>query len=112
MKKIEALIRPHQLEDVKSVLCGRGLLHGMTSTEVHGYTNGVSGRRVYRGLVQRIDLFPRIKLELVAHDDLVERVLEAIEAGAPAARDREILVSEVAESVRIRTGEIDEAALA
>jgi nitrogen regulatory protein PII len=99
---------------VKAALYGKGVFSGMTSTEVHGYTDGLSRRLIYRGLVQRVDLFPRIKLEVVTHDDLVERVLQAIAGSAPTerGRDGEFLVSEVSESVCIRTGEIDEAAIA
>ncbi len=114
MKKIEALLGPHQLEAVKEALAERGLLTGMTCTELHGYTRGVSKRMTYHGAERRVDLFPRIKLEIVAHDDLVARVLQAIVrcAQSGGGDEGEILVSEVAESVRIRTGEIDEAAIA
>ena len=114
MKRIEALIKPHQLADVKAALYGKGLLPGLTATELRGYLNGISERSIYRGVEQKIDLFPRIKIEVIAHDDLIERLVEVIARAAGTGRDDdgEILVSDVAGAVRIRTGEVDEAAIA
>ena len=113
MKRIEALVRPHELEELKKALYGRGLLPGITATELRSYTRGVAERSMYRGIEQTLDLFPRIKIEIIAHDELVAPLAQAI--ARTAGRDRgacEILVSEVAAVVRIRTGEIDEAAIA
>ncbi|HTY16530.1 MAG TPA: P-II family nitrogen regulator [Myxococcota bacterium] len=113
MKRIEALIKPHQLEELKAALYGRGLLPGVTASELRGYTRGVSERAIYRGAEQTIDLFPRIKIEIIAHDELVAPLARAIGRAIGTDRgDCEILVSEVAAVVRIRTGEIDEAAIA
>lgn len=114
MKRIEALIKPHQLADVKAALYGKGLLPGLTSTELRGYVDGIFERSIYRGVEQKIDLFPRIKIEVIAHDDLIERLVDVIARAARTGRgdDGEILVSDVVAAVRIRTGEIDEAAIA
>ena len=113
MKKIEALLRPHQLEELKETLYGKGLLPGVTATELRGYERGVSERSIYRGVAQTIDLFARVKIEIIAHDELVPPLARAISKTVAGDRHAcEILVSEVAEVVRIRTGEIDEAAIA
>jgi nitrogen regulatory protein P-II 1 len=114
MKKIEALLKPYQLDPVKAALYDVGLLPGVTSTELRGYVSGVAERAEYRGVVQIVDLLPRIKIEIIAHDDLVDRIVETIQKVARSGRpdDGEIWIGPVAEVVRIRTGEIDEAALA
>jgi nitrogen regulatory protein P-II 2 len=114
MKKIETLVWPHQLEELKAALSGKGLLPGVTATELRGYTRGVSERLIYRGVEQMVDLFPKIKVEIIAYDDLVDRLVQVIArtTGTDGGQDGEILVSEVAAVVRIRTGEIDEAAVA
>ena len=113
MKKIEALIKPYQLDPVKAELYRKGLLPGVTATELHGYARGVSEQLVYRGVKQTVDLLPAIKIEIVAHDDLVARIVATLLRVAQTGRGDEgsILVSEVSQAVRIRTGEIDEAAI-
>ena len=114
MKKIEALIKPYQLDPVKAALYEAGLLPGVTATELRGYVSGVAERTEYRGAARLIDLLPRIKVEIIAHDDLVARIVETllrvVRTGRPD--DGEISIGPVTEVVRIRTGEIDEAALA
>ena len=113
MKKIEALIKPYQLDPVKAALYGRGLLPGITATELHSYARGVSERLIYRGAEQMVDLLPAMKIEIIAHDDLAARIVEVIARtiGTGHTDNGEILLSAVAEAVRIRTGEIDEAAI-
>jgi len=112
MKKIEVSIRPHRVDAVIAELCRAGV-PGLTATEVRGFRRGVSEHIAYRGLEQEIDLLPRMKLEIVAHDELVERFVARLLESAPGARaDREeIWILPVVSAVRIRTGEIDEAAL-
>ena len=113
MKKIEALIKPYQLDPVKAALYGKGLLPGVTATELHSYARGVSERLIYRGVEQTVDLLPTIKIEIIAHDDLVARIVATLLQVARTGRgdEGEILVSEISQAVRIRTGEIDEAAI-
>jgi len=113
MKKIEALIKPHHLDRLKLALFAQGVVSGATSTTLRGFVDGIAERITYRGAEQIIDLFPRIKLEIVTHDDLVERIIEAIQrtVAEGGTDDGEIAIAQVLEAVRIRTGEIDEAAL-
>jgi nitrogen regulatory protein PII len=111
MKRIEAFVKPHQIEAVKYALRDAGA-SGLTATEVVGLGHpGDECAESYRA--QRIERAPRLKLEIVVHDDLVERVIEAIyrTVRPDPDRDRDILVLPVAEAFRIRTGEIDEAAI-
>ncbi len=111
MKRIEAFVKPHRIEAVKYALRDAGV-SGLTATEVVALGRPRDERaESYRA--QRIERAPRLKLEIVVHDDLVDRVVEAIRRAVQSDpdRDRDVLVLPVAEAFRIRTGEIDEAAI-
>jgi len=112
MKKLEVTIRPHRLKTVVAELCRAGV-PGLTFSEVRELRRGVVEHITYRGVEQSVDLLPRMKLEIVLHDDLVERFVALLRESARADRDDggEISILPVAAAVRIRTDEIDEAAL-
>ena len=112
MKKIEAIIQPFKLEDVKEALKGIGV-DGMTITEVRGHGRQKGHKEVYRGQEYMVDLLPKVKVEMVVSS---ERVEEAITALVEAARtgkigDGKIFVSEIVETIRIRNNDRGEAAL-
>src|SRR5215468_4399646 len=106
MKKIEAIIKPFKLDDVKEALQEIGL-QGMTVTEVKGYGRQKGHTELYRGAEYVVDFLPKLKIEMVVRDDMVDPVLEAIQTAARTGRigDGKIFVSEVSQVVRIRTGE-------
>ena len=106
MKKIEAIIKPFKLDEVKDELNNIGVL-GMTVTEVKGYGRQKGHTELYRGAEYAVDFLPKIKIELVVDDDLVHDSVEAIKSKAHTGRigDGKIFVSSVDEVVRIRTGE-------
>src|SRR5689334_2214052 len=112
MKKIEAVIRPIKIEDVKEALSAIGVA-GMTVTDVRGYGRQRGRTEKYRGNTYVVNLLPKVKIEFVVADDkadeAVEMVLEAARTGEIG--DGKIFVSEVEEAVRIRTGERGESAL-
>ena len=112
MKKIEAIIQPHKLQDVKDALEGIGI-DGMTISEVRGHGRQKGHREVYRGMEYQVDLLPKVKIELVVPegrtDDIVRTVLGAAATGKIG--DGKIFVYEVAEAIRIRNDERGEAAL-
>ena len=112
MQKIEAIIRHYKLEDVKDALIKIGV-HGMTVTEVKGYGRQKGHSELYRGAEYVIDFLPKIKIEVVAPDDLVAAIIEAIQTAARTGKigDGKIFVTEVLEVIRIRTGETDVDAL-
>ena len=112
MKKIEAIIQPHKLEDVKEALKGIGI-DGMTISEVRGHGRQKGHKEVYRGMEYPVDLLPKVKIELVVSD---HRVDEVTRAGVEAARtgkigDGKIFVYDVVEAVRIRNDDRGDAAL-
>lgn len=112
MKKLEAIIQPFKLEDVKEALKGIGI-DGMTVTEVRGHGRQKGHTEVYRGMEYKVDLLAKAKLELIVPDARVE---EAIKTLADAARtgkigDGKIFVYDVAEAIRIRNGDRGESAL-
>jgi len=112
MKKIEAIIQPFKLEDVKEALKGIGV-DGMTITEVRGHGRQKGHKEVYRGQEYTVDLLPKVKIEMVVPSARAE---EAITALAEAARtgkigDGKIFVSEILETIRIRNNDRGEAAL-
>src|SRR5262245_49736516 len=112
MKKIEAIIQPHKLEDVKEALKAIGI-DGMTVTEVRGHGRQKGHKEVYRGQEYQVDLLPKVKMEMVVP---AEREAEVVKTIAAAARsgaigDGKIFVLDVASAVRIRNGEVDDAAL-
>lgn len=106
MKKVEAIIKPFKLDEVKDALAIVGI-QGMTVTEVKGFGRTGGKREVYRGSAYVVDFVPKVKIEIVVPDDLVAPVLEAIERTAKTGRigDGKIFVSPIEEAVRIRTGE-------
>lgn len=112
VKRIEAIIKPFKLDEVKEALSEVGI-KGMTVTEVKGFGRTGGKKEVYRGSAYVVDFVPKVKLEIVVHDDLVHPVLEAIERTAKTGRigDGKIFVIPVDEVVRIRTGERGEEAI-
>ena len=112
MKKIEAIIKPFKLDEVKDVLAEVGV-QGMTITEVKGFGRTGGKQEVYRGSAYVVDFVPKIKVEVVVADGLVADVLDAIERTARTGRigDGKIFVTPVEEAVRIRTGERGEDAI-
>ncbi len=112
MKKIEAIIKPFKLDDVKTALNEVGV-QGMTVTEVKGFGRQKGHKEVYRGAEYVVELVPKIKIEVVVPDETLTRVLETIAKAAKTGKigDGKIFVSTVGEAVRIRTGEKGEGAL-
>jgi nitrogen regulatory protein P-II 1 len=112
MKKIEAIIKPFKLDDVKESLSEIGI-QGMTVTEVKGFGRTGGKKEVYRGSAYVVDFVPKVKLEIVVKDDQVHQVVETILGSAKTGRigDGKIFVSPIDEIVRIRTGERGEDAL-
>src|SRR5690606_3035105 len=106
MKKVEAIIKPFKLDEVKDALSEVGV-QGMTVTEVKGFGRTGGKKEVYRGSAYVVDFVPKVKLEIVVSDDLTHSVLDAIEKSAKTGRigDGKIFVTTVDEAVRIRTGE-------
>ena len=112
MKKIEAIIKPFKLEEVKDALAEVGI-EGMTVIEVKGFGRQKGHTEIYRGSEYTVDFLPKIKLEIVVKDPLVEAALGAIIKAAKTGKigDGKIFVSTVEQSVRIRTEEKGETAL-
>ena len=112
MKKIEAIIKPFKLDEVKEALADVGVL-GLTVTEVKGFGRQKGHTELYRGAEYVVDFLPKVKVEVVLTDEMVPKALEAIERSAKTGRigDGKIFVSTVDEVVRIRTGERGEPAL-
>ncbi len=112
MKKIEAIIKPFKLDEVKEALQEVGL-QGMTVLEAKGFGRQKGHTELYRGAEYVVDFLPKLKLELVVADDQVEPALEAIQTAAKTGKigDGKIFVSDVQQAIRIRTGESGESAL-
>ncbi len=112
MKKIEALIRHFKLEEVKDALMEHGV-HGMTITEVRGFGRQKGHTEMYRGTEYTVDFVPKIKIEVAVADGDLPGVIEAITRAARTGQvgDGKIFVTELAEAVRIRTGESGEIAI-
>ena len=106
MKKIEAIIKPFQLDEVKEALNSMGI-QGMTITEVKGYGRQKGHKEIYRGAEYLVDFVPKVKLEIVVEQGLVEQVVEKIIASARTGKigDGKIFVLPVEEAIRVRTGE-------
>ena len=106
MKKVEAIIKPFKLDEVKSALHEVGVT-GMTVSEVRGFGRQKGHTEVYRGAEYVIDFLPKVKIEVVLDDALVTRAIEAIQQGARTDKigDGKIFVSSIDEAIRIRTGE-------
>ena len=106
MKKIEAIIKPFKLDDVKEALQEIGL-HGITVTEARGFGRQKGHTELYRGAEYVVDFLPKVKIEVIVTDETVEKTIEAIVAAAQTGRigDGKIFVSPVEDVIRIRTGE-------
>ena len=106
MKKIEAIIKPFKLDEVKEALQEVGL-QGITVTEAKGFGRQKGHTELYRGAEYVVDFLPKVKIEIVVSDDTVERAMEALRNAAQTGRigDGKIFVSPIEEVVRIRTGE-------
>ena len=112
MKKIEAVIKPFKLDEVKEALQAMGV-QGMTVIEAKGYGRQKGHTELYRGAEYVVDFLPKIKVEVVIADDQLEAALEAIVGAARTGRigDGKIFVLDVEHAVRVRTGETDDDAL-
>lgn len=112
MNKVEAIIKPFKLDEVKDALSEVGI-QGMTVTEVKGFGRTGGKKEVYRGSAYVVDFVPKVKVEVVVADDQTQQVLDAIEKSAKTGRigDGKVFVSAVDKAVRIRTGETGEDAI-
>jgi nitrogen regulatory protein P-II 1 len=112
MKKIEAVIKPFKLDDVKEALTGIGVI-GMTVSEVRGFGRQKGHTELYRGGEYTVDFLPKIKVEVVVPDHLASKVADVIAGAAKTGNigDGKIFICPVESAIRIRTGERDEAAL-
>ena len=112
MKKIEAIIRPHLLESVKDALQTQGV-QGLTLTEVKGFGRQKGHTEMYRGSEYTVEFVPKIKLEIIIDDDLLDNVIDAICKSAKTGKfgDGKIFVFDVEDAIRIRTGEHGEHAV-
>ena len=112
MKKIEAIVKPFKLEDIKEALAEEGI-QGLTVSEVKGFGRQKGHKELYRGAEYVVEFLPKVKLEIVVSDDEVERVIKAVIKAASTGRigDGKIFVLPVEEAIRIRTGETGDAVL-
>jgi nitrogen regulatory protein P-II 1 len=112
MKKVEAIIKPFKLDDVKKALTEIGV-HGLTVTEVRGFGRQKGHTELYRGAEYVVDFLPKVKVEAVVPNDLVEKVVLTLLDSARTGRigDGKVFVYDINDAVRIRTGERGEAAI-
>jgi nitrogen regulatory protein PII len=112
MKLISCIIRPYKLDEVRDALTAAGV-SGITVSEVRGFGRQKGHTELYRGAEYVVDFLPKLKLEVVVADDLLEAVLEAVQQAAKTGNvgDGKIFVSTVDQAIRIRTGELDADAL-
>jgi len=112
MKKIEAIIKPFMLDDVREALSHIGVA-GITMTEVRGFGRQKGHKELYRGAEYTVDFLPKVKIELVIPDDILDRAIECIQESAKTGKigDGKIFVYDVQQAYRIRTGEQAEDAL-
>lgn len=112
MKKIEAIIRPHKLDDVREALSEIGI-RGMTITEVKGFGRQKGHTEIYRGSEYTVDFIPKVKIEVVVSDHMVQKILDVISKTARTGQvgDGKLFVVPVEEVIRVRTEEAGEAAL-
>ena len=112
MKLVTAIIKPFKLDEVREALSGIGV-QGITVTEVKGFGRQKGHTELYRGAEYVVDFLPKVKIEAAVADDLVDRVIEAVEAAARTGKigDGKIFVSALEQVVRIRTGETGKDAL-
>lgn len=112
MKKIEAIIKPFKLEDVKEALAEIGI-EGMTVSEVKGFGRQKGHTEIYRGSEYTVDFLPKVKIEIVLIDSLVEKAITAISSAAKTGKigDGKIFILPIGDAIRIRTGELGENAI-
>ncbi|RPJ45247.1 MAG: P-II family nitrogen regulator [Betaproteobacteria bacterium] len=112
MKKIEAIFKPFKLDEVREALSEIGV-SGLTVTEVKGFGRQKGHTELYRGAEYVVDFLPKVKVEVVVPDQLLEAAMDAVVKAARTGKigDGKIFVSDVAQVIRIRTGETDEAAI-
>jgi nitrogen regulatory protein P-II 1 len=112
MKKIEAIIKPFKLDEVKDALNQIGL-KGITVLEAKGFGRQKGHTELYRGAEYVVDFLPKVKIELIIEDEMVEKAIEAIRSSAQTGRigDGKIFVSRIDDAIRIRTGERGDAAV-
>jgi len=112
MKKIEAIVKPFKLDDVREAISEVGI-HGMTVTEVKGFGRQKGHTELYRGAEYVVDFLPKMRIEVVVSDDLVDRCVEAIIKAAQTGKigDGKVFVTPVEQAIRIRTGEQDDQAI-
>ncbi len=112
MKKVEAIIKPFKLNVVKEALMKKGV-KGLTISEVKGFGRQKGHTEIYRGAEYVVDFLPKIKIELVVTDEVLDEIIEAVILGAKTGQigDGKIFVMPVEKAIRIRTGETDENAL-
>ncbi|MCX8649734.1 nitrogen regulatory protein P-II [Gilliamella sp. B2776] len=112
MKKIEAIIKPFKLDDIREALADQGIT-GMTVTEVKGFGRQKGHTELYRGAEYMVDFLPKVKIELVVSDDILEMCIETIMKTAQTGKigDGKIFVYNVEQVIRIRTGETDDSAI-
>ena len=112
MKKIEAIIKPFKLDDVKNALNGIGIT-GMTISEVKGFGRQRGHKEIYRGAEYQVDFVPKVKIDVVVDEALVDQVVASIMENAGSGRigDGKIFVMPVDQTIRIRTGETDKDAI-
>ena len=112
MKKIEAIVRHHKLEEVKDALSAKGIT-GMTITEVRGFGRQKGHTEVYRGTEYTVDFVPKVKIEIVVDDGKLQTIIDTIVKSAQTGQvgDGKIFVSDLSDAIRIRTAETGAAAL-
>lgn len=112
MKKIEAIIQPHKLDEVKEALKGIGV-DGMTILEVRGHGRQKGHKEIYRGMEYQVDLLPKIKIEMVIPDARLDEIARTLAASARTGKlgDGKIFISDVLDAIRIRNDDTGEAAL-
>ncbi len=112
MKLVTAIIKPFKLDDVREALTALGV-SGLTVTEVQGFGRQKGQKEIYRGAEYATNMVPKIKVDVVCPDGLVERAIEAIQAAAHTGTigDGKVFVTDVGHAIRIRTGETDDAAI-
>lgn len=112
MKKIEAIIKPFKLDDIREALGEQGIT-GMTVTEVKGFGRQKGHTELYRGAEYMVDFLPKVKIEIVLTDDMLDMCIDTIMKTAQTGKigDGKLFVYDVEQVVRIRTGEMDEAAI-
>lgn len=112
MKKVTAVIKPFKLDEVREALAGVGVT-GLTVTEVKGFGRQKGHTELYRGAEYVVDFLPKLKIEVVVTDSVLDTVIDAIVKAARTGRigDGKIFVSNIEQVIRIRTGEVDDAAV-